>query len=168
MMKTPEDSVDVITEQWTKERPELASELDPMGILGRFARIYQYAARAVDECHQDFGLKSGEFDVLATLRRSGEPYCLTPSALFHTMMLSSGAMTNRLDKLAAKGLIKRVHSNEDRRSVMVSLTPKGFELIDVAIEKHLQIKTDLLKGLTKEQTAQLGQLLKIWLKTFEG
>ncbi|WP_020406152.1 MarR family winged helix-turn-helix transcriptional regulator [Hahella ganghwensis] len=165
MKQTDKDSVDLIAAQWQKERPEL--ELLPMEIIGRFSRIYKYASRTIEKCHQDFELKPGEFDVLATLRRSGEPFTLTPSQLFNSMMLSSGAMTNRLDKLADKGLIKRVHSEEDRRSVYVSLTDKGLELIDLAVEEHLNAAASLLEGLSEKQKGELNNALKYWLSLFE-
>ena len=109
----------------------------------------------------------GEFDVLATLRRSGEPYRLTPSELISSMMLTSGAMTNRLDKLEKKGLIAREHSKEDRRSVSVQLTSKGFELIDALIEQHLQAQHELMGSLTRDERAQVNQALKLLLPQYE-
>ncbi len=165
-MTAEHDSVDRIVGQWNRERPEL--DTTPMAVIGRFSRIYKYTSRAVEKCHQDFGLKPGEFDVLATLRRSGEPFQLTPSELFNSMMLSSGAMTNRLDRLADKGLIKRVHSDQDRRSVTVSLTDKGLELIDLAVVEHVKTEDQLLTGLTAKQKEALNSTLRQWLKVFES
>ncbi|OZG75232.1 MarR family transcriptional regulator [Hahella sp. CCB-MM4] len=165
MKSSDQDSVDSIAAQWNKERPDL--EMQPMEIIGRFSRIYKYTSRAIEKCHQDFDLKPGEFDVLATLRRSGDPFTLTPSQLFNSMMLSSGAMTNRLDKLADKGLIKRIHSEEDRRSVYVSLTDKGLELINLAVEQHVNAEAELLEGLSEKQKDGLNKALRQWLAVFE-
>ena len=129
------DAIDRVVSQWAKEKPDLDTE--PMAIMGRLMRIAKHMENHVAELHKRYDLKMGEFDVLATLRRSGEPYRLTPSELISSMMLTSGAMTNRLDKLEKKGLIDREHSKEDRRSVTVQLTSKGFELIDVLIESSI-------------------------------
>ncbi|WP_428240599.1 MarR family winged helix-turn-helix transcriptional regulator [Gynuella sp.] len=159
------DSVDKIRKQWSTERPEL--ELLPMELIGRMSRIYKRGMRLLEECHLEFDLKPGEFDVLATLRRSGAPHTLTPSELFQSMMLSSGAMTNRLDKLEQKGLISRSHSHEDRRSVTVTLTDKGLALINQAVTAHLQTQALLLSELTQDQQQQLNQLLKNWLISLE-
>ena len=117
------DAIDRVVEQWAKEKPEL--ETEPMAMMGRIMRIAKYMETQVAELHKKYDMKLGEFDVLATLRRSGKPYRLTPSELIGSMMLTSGAMTNRLDKLEAKGLISREHSKEDRRSVSVQLTKDG-------------------------------------------
>jgi DNA-binding MarR family transcriptional regulator len=110
----------------------------------------------------------GEFDVLATLRRNGKPYTLTPSVLLSSMMLTSGAMTNRLDKLESKDLIARVHSTEDRRSVSVGLTKKGLAIIDEAIEVHVKIQHKLVANLSDTELPELNQLFKTWLAGFEG
>ena len=166
MAKQKPDSVDNIIDQWMTERPEL--ELLPMALIGRLSRIHKYVARQLEDCHLEYGLKPGEFDVLATLRRAGAPHTLTPSELFNSMMLSSGAMTNRLDRLEQKGLIHRSHSHEDRRSVLVSLTDKGLQLINDAVPSHLQTETLALSGLTIQQQQQLNQLLQIWLSSLES
>ncbi|MEF1245075.1 MarR family winged helix-turn-helix transcriptional regulator, partial [Vibrio campbellii] len=99
------DAIDKVVSQWAKEKPELDTE--PMAIMGRLMRIAKHMENHVAELHKRYDLKMGEFDVLATLRRSGKPYRLTPSELISSMMLTSGAMTNRLDKLEKKGLIAR-------------------------------------------------------------
>ena len=98
------DAIDRVVEQWAKEKPDL--ETEPMAIMGRVMRIAKYMETQVADLHKQYDMKLGEFDVLATLRRSGKPYRLTPSELIGSMMLTSGAMTNRLDKLEAKGLIR--------------------------------------------------------------
>ena len=165
MTKPTRDSVDTIIEQWTTEHPEL--DLLPMAIIGRLSRIYKHGSKQLEDCHLGFGLKQGEFDVLATLRRAGAPHTLTPSELFNSMMLSSGAMTNRLDRLEQKGLIRRSHSQEDRRSVLVSLTDKGLHLINDAVPVHLETEAAMLSGLDNAQQQQLSQLLQAWLSQLE-
>ncbi|ELH7812476.1 MarR family transcriptional regulator [Vibrio harveyi] len=159
------DAIDRVVSQWAKEKPDLDTE--PMAIMGRLMRIAKYMENYVAEVHKRYDLKMGEFDVLATLRRSGEPYRLTPSELISSMMLTSGAMTNRLDKLEKKGLIAREHSKEDRRSVSVQLTSKGFELIDALIEQHLQAQHELMGSLTRDERAQVNQALKLLLPQYE-
>ncbi|POB67181.1 MarR family transcriptional regulator, partial [Vibrio vulnificus] len=106
--------------------------------------------------HKRYDLKMGEFDVVATLRRSGAPYRLTPSELLGSLMLTSGAMTNRLDKLEQKGLILRQHSKEDRRSVTVELTEHGLVTVNKLIEEHVAIQHALLKNISKPQKQALN------------
>ncbi|MCE7730942.1 MarR family winged helix-turn-helix transcriptional regulator [Vibrio campbellii] len=159
------DAIDRVVSQWAKEKPELDTE--PMAIMGRLMRIAKHMENHVAELHKRYDLKMGEFDVLATLRRSGQPYRLTPSELISSMMLTSGAMTNRLDKLEKKGLIAREHSKEDRRSVTVELTAKGFELIDSLIEQHLQAQHELMGSLSSTEKGQINQALKLLLPQYE-
>ncbi|NUZ12671.1 MarR family transcriptional regulator [Pseudoalteromonas sp. McH1-7] len=159
------DAIDRVQEQWAREKPHL--ETTPMAIMGRLVRIAKHMEAEVEKLHKRYGLNLGEFDVLATLRRSGEPFRLTPSELFKTMLLTSGAMTNRLDKLAAKGLIKREHCKEDRRSVTVELTAEGLSLIEKLIEPHIALQAQLVQELEPEQRVLLNELLKGWLKQFE-
>ncbi|GEK10109.1 MarR family winged helix-turn-helix transcriptional regulator [Pseudoalteromonas peptidolytica] len=159
------DAIDRVQEQWAREKPHL--ETTPMAIMGRLVRIAKHMEAEVEKLHKRYGLNLGEFDVLATLRRSGEPFRLTPSELFKTMLLTSGAMTNRLDKLAAKGLIKREHCKEDRRSVTVELTAEGLSLIEKLIEPHIALQAQLVQELKPEQRVLLNELLKGWLKQFE-
>lgn len=159
------DAIDRVVEQWAKQKPEL--DTDPMAMMGRLMRIAKYMETKVADLHKKYDLKLGEFDVLATLRRSGKPYRLTPSELIDTMMLTSGAMTNRLDKLETKGLILREHSKEDRRSVTVQLTKDGLILIDKLIEEHADVQKSLVKSMTVAQKKQANQLLKVWLSQYE-
>jgi DNA-binding MarR family transcriptional regulator len=160
------EDVDRVVAQWATEKPHLDTE--PMAILGRFLRLQKHIEAEISACHKQFGLTMGEFDVLATLRRNGEPYTLTPSMLLSSMMLTSGAMTHRLDKLEAKGLIARVHSTEDRRSVSVGLTSAGLATIDEAIEVHVSVQHKLVADLSKSEKPELNQLFKTWLSAFEG
>ncbi|MFV0595996.1 MarR family winged helix-turn-helix transcriptional regulator [Shewanella sp.] len=165
-MSTPvEDGLDKILGQWQAQG--VKEDLVPMAVLGRIARLTKYMENAIAQCHGEFGLGQGEFDVLATLRRSGEPYMLSPSQLYQSMMLSSGAMTSRLDRLENKGLIAREHSKEDRRAVHVSLTTAGKALIDAALPKHIQCQSALLAGVPSVEHDTLQQILKTWLAHFE-
>ncbi|NOH94456.1 MarR family transcriptional regulator [Vibrio sp. AIC-3] len=159
------DAIDRVVEQWAKEKPEL--ETEPMAMMGRIMRIAKYMETQVAELHKKYDMKLGEFDVLATLRRSGKPYQLTPSELIGSMMLTSGAMTNRLDKLEAKGLISREHSKEDRRSVSVQLTKDGLILIDQMMTEHVETQKKLVKSLSASQKKNTNQLLKTWLSAYE-
>ena len=159
------DALDRIKEQWEMERPELNTV--PMQILGRMARIYKYAEGNISQCHHKYGIKIGEFDVLATLLRSGKPYQLTPSELLLQLMLTSGAMTNRMTRLEDKGLIERTHSVEDRRSVMVNLTTEGRLLINTALTEHVVKQQQLTSNLTEQEQQQMNHLLTKWLKAWE-
>ncbi|NRD72507.1 MarR family transcriptional regulator [Shewanella sp. VB17] len=164
---TPEglDSVDNVVEQWAKEKPQL--DTLSMASMGRLARLSKHLEQGIAVCHNEHELKAGEFDVLATLRRSGGDYCLTPSALLASMMLTSGAMTHRLDRLESKALIVRVHSKQDRRSVSVALSDSGLTLIDKVIESHVETQNKLMGALTDVDKFHLNQLLKKCLFQFE-
>ena len=155
------DDLDRITAQWQNQGIE--DELLAMQLLGRFARLNKTLELAFLHCYEQHGLKQGEFDVLATLRRAGEPYSLSPSQLHQSMLLSSGAMSSRLDKLEQRQLIARRHCTEDRRVVHVSLTDSGKTLIDNVLPEHIALQQSLMGDLTLEQQQQLNSLLKIWL-----
>ncbi|WGY45488.1 MarR family transcriptional regulator [Vibrio sp. ABG19] len=160
------DAIDRVLAQWQAERPQL--DTLPMGIMGRMMRLIKHLEAAVGELHKQHGLKMGEFDVLATLLRSGVPYQLTPSELLSSMMLTSGAMTNRLDKLDQKGLITRVHSTADRRSIEVKLSEQGLLLINTLVQEHVNIQQQLTQSLSPQQQQALTLLLKQWLSDFEA
>ncbi|WP_047049600.1 MarR family winged helix-turn-helix transcriptional regulator [Vibrio mexicanus] len=159
------DAIDRVIVQWAKEKPHLDTQ--PMAMMGRVLRIAKHLESSVAQLHKRYDLKIGEFDVLATLRRSGEPYSLTPSDLINSLMLTSGAMTNRVDKLDSKGLIARTHSQEDRRSVTVQLTEKGFHLIEEVMDEHVKLQHDLVASLSDEDKEQMNQVFKTWLGQFE-
>ena len=160
------DAIDRLVTQWAREKPELDTE--PMAIMGRLLRVAKYMENEVAQLHKQYDLTLGEFDVLATLRRSGEPFQLTPSELIDSMMLTSGAMTNRLDKLTSKGLIIRQNNQSDRRSLPVQLTKQGVLLIDRVVEEHVVIQRQLVKGLSQEQKKQISQNLKCLMYELEG
>lgn len=159
------DHVDRILAQWNRERPDL--DVEPMGLFGRLARLRTHLAREIEKALAEHGLNSASFDVLATLRRSGPPYRLSPGDLIATTMVSSGTMTNRLDQLEKAGLIERSHNPDDRRSVIIALTPKGSALVDDAVTSHVANQHRLLENLSTEERAALDGLLRKFLVEFE-
>lgn len=159
------DPVDVILGQWHKERPDL--DVSPMAILGRMRRLSKYLERSIQETVSDFGLNGGEFDVLATLLRSGQPYQLSPTDLFNTMMVSSGTMTHRIDRLEQADLVKRTPDPSDRRGMLVQLTDKGFNTIEQAVEAHVANGHRLLSVLDEAERQVLAQLLRKLLISFK-
>ena len=160
------DGLDRVVAQWGSEKPHL--DTLPMELIGRLMRLSKHIESQVADCHKAYDLKPGEFDVIATLRRSGGEYCLTPSELIDSMMLTSGAMTNRLSRLESKGLIERVNSKEDRRSVSVALTQQGVVLIDEAIEEHGRLQQVIVESLSASARPELNGLLKTWLAQYES
>jgi len=159
------DHVDRILAQWNRERPDL--DVEPMGLLGRIARLRTHLAREIEKALAAHGLNSASFDVLATLRRSGPPYRLSPGDLIATTMVSSGTMTNRLDQLEKAGLIERSHNPDDRRGVIIALTPKGLALVDTAVTDHVENQHKLLDGLDAQERVALDGLLRKFLGEFE-
>src|SRR5579863_10070674 len=125
-----QDRIDRILAQWKRERPDLDTKA--MGLVGRVQRAAAALRPRLDETHAGCGLQGESFDVLASLRRSGRPYQLTPTQLYREMMLTSGAMTNRIDRLEEAGLVSRRRDPQDRRGTLVRLTAKGKALIDSA------------------------------------
>ncbi|MER8490271.1 MarR family transcriptional regulator [Mesorhizobium australicum] len=146
-------------EQWQRERPDL--DVSPMAVIGRLNEVSSLIARdRLAPLFARFGLQAGEFDVLATLRRSGSPYALTPTALYEATMVTSGAMTNRLDRLEKAGLILRAPHPNDRRGIVVRLTEQGLALIDEAVAAHVANEHQILSGLTLAERETLSQLLE--------
>lgn len=159
------DPVDAILAQWQRERPDL--DVSPMGIIGRIGRLVKYLERSLQDVFSDFGLQGGEFDVLATLRRSGQPYQLSPTALFNTLMISSGTMTHRIDRLEQANLVQRIPDPSDRRGTLIQLTSTGFNVIEKAVEAHVANMHRLLSGLEEAERQALAQLLRKLLISFE-
>lgn len=145
-------------EEWRREYPELDSGV--MGVVGKLLEASQLIEREkLTPFAERFGLCKGEFDVIASLRRAGAPFELTPTALYEALMLTSGAMTNRLDRLEKAGLIERRPSHEDRRSILVRLTRQGITLIEEMLPLHVQNEQQALAALSPEEQKQLGRLL---------
>ncbi|WP_286937981.1 MarR family winged helix-turn-helix transcriptional regulator [Achromobacter sp. UBA4530] len=145
-------------EEWQRERPDIDANV--MALVGRLLQATHLLERNwFLPLAAQFELHQGEFDVIATLRRSGNPYAMTPTDLHEGLMLSSGAMTSRLDRLERKGLIERVPSPNDRRSTLVRLTPAGLALIDKLLPLHVANEQQAMAALTQKEQAQLDGLL---------
>jgi DNA-binding MarR family transcriptional regulator len=157
-MEQQRDAVDDIVDQWERERPELDPR--PMALVGRINRFQNHVDQRLREYFGQHGLDFSEFDVLATLRRSGAPFELNARALLRSAMVTSGAITNRVDRLSAKGLVERRPSSTDRRAVLIRLTPAGRELIDRMMEGHIDNERELVAALTPEEQLQLDGLLR--------
>ncbi|QFT32609.1 putative HTH-type transcriptional regulator/BAS1801 [Labrenzia sp. THAF82] len=152
--------------QWQKEMPEVADRLSPMVLLGRLSESAQLMSQNyLAPAYADIGLKTGEFDVLATLVRSGPPYKLTPTELYRTTMMSSGGMTARIDKLEKGGLVERCPHPEDRRALTVCLTEKGLNLIKGKIPDYVDMQHQAVDGLSKQEQQQLSGLLEKLIRT---
>ena len=151
-------------EQWRQQLPGL--DTAGMVVLGRLAEAAQLIARDhLNPLFARFGLQPGEFDVLATLRRSGPPYRLTPTTLYEAAMISSGSMTNRLDRLEKAGLVQRLPNPEDGRGTLVGLSEAGLALIDEAVNAHVANQRRVLAGLDAAEQVQLAGLLEKLLAT---
>jgi DNA-binding MarR family transcriptional regulator len=154
------DHVDSILEQWARERPDL--DASPMGLIGRLHRLADVLEIELKRVFAEGGLGDGDFDVLASLRRSGAPYELTPGELGSTTMVTSSAVTKRIDRLQRAGLVTRSVCAEDARSRRIRLTERGLELIDRLIEQHVANEQRLVAGLTPREQTQLADLLRRW------
>ncbi|WP_317203656.1 MarR family winged helix-turn-helix transcriptional regulator [Janthinobacterium sp.] len=160
------DAVDMIIGQWRRERPDL--DVAPMATIGRIKRCSALLRRRLDETFSAFGMSGWEFDVLATLRRSGAPYSLTPTALFSSLMVTSGTMTHRMQRLEAAGWVRRVPNREDARSMLVQLSEAGLELIDRAVAAHVENERAILAPLDAAALAALDAGLIRLLATLES
>ncbi len=160
------DHVDRIFEQWANERPEL--DRSAMGVLGRILRAARIVELRIGEVFACFGLNRGEFDVLATLRRAGAPFRLNPRDLSAALLLSTGAMTNRLDRLEQAELVRRLPDPQDRRAVLVELTRRGRALIDRVLESHVANEERILRGLSAAERRDLTGLLRKLLVSLEN
>ncbi len=160
---TPRDAVEHILDQWAVERPDL--DFSPVRVIGRISQLHREVHLAQRATFARHGLDAPSFDVLAALRRAGPPYQLTPTALMRTALVTSGAITQRLDRLEERGLITRERSQDDGRAVVVSLTDAGHAALDEALPDHLETERKLLEGLTDDEREQLAGLLRTFLVT---
>ncbi|MCG9552238.1 MarR family transcriptional regulator [Vibrio sp. Isolate31] len=158
------DHVDRLLVQWQHQRPDL--DCSPMGVIGRLSRMSRIVDKKLNKTFKNNNLSSVEFDILATLRRFNEP--MTPTELYQTLMLSSGAMSTRIEQLVKRELIERIASPEDRRSCSVALTKEGNTLINKVISEHVVNEKAILDPLTDEQREQLASLLRTWMLTNES
>lgn len=161
------DRAENAADQWARERPEI--DTTAMVLLGRLAEAALVIARdGLNPLFARFDLQPGEFDVLATLRRHGMPHALTPTDLYEAAMISSGSMTNRIDRLEKIGLVKRKPNPADRRGTLVALTTQGLTLIDKVIDAHVANQQAIVSGLSKREQSQLSELLGKLLKAQEA
>jgi DNA-binding MarR family transcriptional regulator len=160
------DAVDAILAQWQRERPDL--DASPMGPIGRLKRCAVLLEQRVDAGFTAFDLSMWEFDMLATLRRAGAPYLLSPTDLFSTLMVTSGTMTHRLKRLETRGLITRKPNAQDARSMLVQLTDQGLALINRAVEAHVENERQILSVVPPDVLAGLDNYLSALLVALES
>ncbi len=160
------DEVDRLVEAWRRERADL--DLRPMEVLSRVTRLGHHLDRARRQAFAEHDIESWEFDVLAALRRSGTPYQLSPGRLLKETLVTSGTMTNRVDRLVARGLVERMPDPNDRRGVLVRLTAAGRVTVDSALEGLLSREQALLAGLDTAEQRTLARLLHTLVVPFEG
>ncbi len=160
------DQVDHAVAQWVEQRPDL--DFSAMGVIARLARLNAVGGRAIDRVFESAGVDRGEFNVLASLRREGAPFQLTPSELTDRDLTTRGGMTKRLDRLESRGLVVRRANGADRRSLLVSLTAAGLEVIDRLIEQHTANQAAALSVLSAEQRQALDDAVRRLLSTLEG
>ncbi|XLM21155.1 MarR family transcriptional regulator [Chromobacterium piscinae] len=164
MQQVP-DQIDRIVALWNEVRPDL--DTSATEVIGRIVRMEYFITRRVLQDLARHNLNVGEFDVLAALRRGGEPYQLSPNQLQGMVLISSGALTNRINRLEEAGLVSRSPDPDDRRGVIVTLTPKGFQVIEDAAGHHLAAESELLEMLDGEERQTLARLLKKMLQAQE-
>ena len=161
-----EDPITQIVMQWKAALPDL--QVEGMEIIGRARRIVLSSRPAIEAVFREHGLDAGEFDVLATLRRSGPPFALRPTEIFQSLMVSSGGLTDRLSRLEAKALIRREAAPEDGRSTLVVLTAKGRTLAEKVMRADMETEAQMLAGLTPEERKSLARLLSRLLQSIEA
>jgi DNA-binding MarR family transcriptional regulator len=162
----PPDSIDLFMRQWRDERPDL--DPAPFGIFGRIHRIAGYFTRRADAWLGGLGLTWETFSLIVTLRRAGKPYAMRPTDLLRESLLSSGAVTNRIDRVEHLGLVRRIPDPNDRRGVVVQLTASGRALADRAIALHFKEMARLLDGLSPNDARRIAALLSTLLLSFEN
>src|SRR4051812_21395809 len=160
------DHVDRALAQWSREMPDI--EIKGADVLNRARRLTLETRRDIEANFRRHGLDSGEFDVLATLRRAGEPYALRPTELYQSLMISSGGLTARLDRLEAAGLIRRRADDDDARSVRVELTPAGRRKIEAAFRADMELENKMVSGLAESERAELVRLLRKLSQAMKG
>lgn len=160
-----QDEVDRLVAAWGRERPDL--DVRPLEVLSRVTRLARHLDRARRSAFAAHGLESWEFDVLAALRRAGKPYALSPGRLLEQTLVTSGTMTNRVDRLQDRGLVERLPDLTDRRGVRVRLTPKGRQRVDAAFADLLDRERELLADLSEDDQQLLATLLRRLVAPFD-
>ncbi|MFI6325457.1 MarR family winged helix-turn-helix transcriptional regulator [Nonomuraea sp. NPDC050556] len=166
MTNGDEDEVDRLVASWRQERPDL--DVEPLQVLSRVSRLAKHLDRARRAAFAEHSLEPWEFDVLTALRRAGKPYELSPGALLRATLVTSGTMTNRIDRLAEAGLVRRRPDPEDRRGVLVTLTDTGLSRVDAAFSGLLRREHELLAGLGPADQRALANLLRTLLTPFDS
>jgi DNA-binding MarR family transcriptional regulator len=161
-----QDEVDRLVVAWRRERPDL--DVSPLEVLSRISRLARHLDRARRDAFSEHDLQQWEFDVLSALRRSGPPYRLSPGALLTQTLVTSGTMTNRIDRLTERGLVRREPDPHDRRGVLVVLTDAGRDRVDAAFTDLLTGEQALLTGLTQRQRESLAGLLRDLVAPFDN
>ena len=160
------DEVDRIVAAWRRERPDL--DVGPLEVLSRVSRLSRHLDRDRAAAFTGHGLEPWEFDVLAALRRSGPPYQLSPGALLAETMVTSGTMTNRIDRLEGRGLVVRLRDPDDGRGVLVRITEPGLGLVDTALAELLDRERALLSDLSPADRLALATLLRRLVAPFDA
>ncbi len=164
-MAAEHDEVDRIVAAWRRERPDL--DTTPLEVLSRVTRLARHLDLARRGAFARHGLETWAFDVLSALRRAGSPYRLSPGALLTQTLVTSGTMTNRIDRLVEHGLVQRRPSPDDRRGVLVELTPAGLAAVDAALADLLASERALLRDLPPEDQVALAGLLRVLVAPFD-
>jgi DNA-binding MarR family transcriptional regulator len=159
------DHVDHVRDQWGKVNPDL--DTSPFAVVGRVGRVASFLDRGVERVLSNYGLDRGSWDILASLRRNGSPFRLSPTELYRDLMRTSGALTYRLHQLERAGLVERVLDPGDRRSTLVALTAAGQALVDVVAPVHMENERNLLTALSGEEQETLAALLRRLLVAYE-
>jgi len=160
-----EDEVDRLIQAWQRERPDL--DVAPMAVLSRVTRLARHLDRARRQAFESHGLETWEFDVLAALRRAGPPYQLSPGRLLREKLVTSGTMTNRVDRLASRGLVERLPDPADRRGVLVQLTGAGRDAVDAAMADLLAHERTLLGSLSEAEQRRIARTLRDLVRPFD-
>jgi DNA-binding MarR family transcriptional regulator len=160
------DEVDDLVAAWRAERPDL--DVQPLQVLSRVSRLARHLDRARRTAFARHGLETWGFDVLSALRRQGAPYQLSPGSLLRATLVTSGTMTNRIDRLAAAGLVRRQPDPQDKRGVLVTLTPEGRARVDAALADLLGREEALLTSLDRGERQELASLLRTLLAPFDA
>jgi DNA-binding MarR family transcriptional regulator len=159
------DPVDRVVEGWGRVRPEL--DTTPMAVMGRVHRLSRVVAERVEEHFASAGVSRGDYDVLASLRRAGDPPRLAPGDLVGALLLSSAGVTGRVDRLERRGLVRRLPNPDDGRGVLVELTPAGRELVDRLVREDMERQAPWMATLSDRERAQLTRLLAKLLRGVE-
>ncbi|SDS22472.1 MarR family winged helix-turn-helix transcriptional regulator [Paraoerskovia marina] len=160
------DEVDRIVDAWQRERPDL--DVEPLTVFSRVSRLARHLDLARRSAFAREQLETWEFDVLSALRRSGDPYRLSPGALITQTLVTSGTMTNRIDRLEARRFVERHRSPDDRRGVLVQLTPEGRARVDAAMSDLLDVESRILDALDPAERPRLADLLRTVVGQFDG